>query len=118
MEKDYLSHLKKVIENPHSEQGVLIEQIRKVLLEYDITEQNDYNSKKISDIFKAYVSNHLMSNSKKQVPTGITSYDEVLGGLFLGEFVVIGARPGMGKTQLIVNIALNIAKQVPVLYYC
>jgi replicative DNA helicase len=117
MEKDFLPHLKRIIENPHHEQGVLMEQVRKVLLEYDIIDQNDYTSKKISDIFKEYASNHLTSNAKKQVPTGITSYDEALGGLFPGEFVVIGSRPGMGKTQLIVNMALNIAKQVPVLYY-
>lgn len=117
MRKDFLTDLKKIIENPHHEQGVLMEQVRKVLLEYDMIDQNDYTSKKISDIFKEYADNHLRSNSKKQVPTGISLYDEVLGGLFPGEFVVIGSRPGMGKTQLIVNMALNIAKQIPVLYY-
>jgi replicative DNA helicase len=117
MRKDFLTDLKKIIENPHNEQGVLMEHVRKVLLEYDMIDQNDYNSKKISDIYKEYAANHLRSNSKKQVPTGISLYDEVLGGLFPGEFVVIGSRPGMGKTQLIVNMALNISKQIPVLYY-
>jgi replicative DNA helicase len=117
MRKDFLTDLKKIIENPHHEQGVLMEQVRKVLLEYDLIDQNDYTSKKISDIYKEYAANHLRSNSKKQVPTGISSYDEALGGLFPGEFVVIGASPGMGKTQLIVNMALNISKQIPVLYY-
>ena len=29
-----------------------MEQVRKVLLEYDLIDQNDYTSKKISDIFK------------------------------------------------------------------
>ena len=50
MEKDFLPHLKRIIENPHHEQGVLMEQVRKVLLEYDLIDQNDYTSKKISDI--------------------------------------------------------------------
>ncbi len=82
MRKDFLTDLKKIIENPHHEQGVLMEQVRKVLLEYDIIDQNDYTSKKISDIYKEYAANHLRSNSKKQVPTGISLYDEVLGGYF------------------------------------
>jgi len=54
---------------------------------------------------------------KRLIKTGFEDYDEVFGGLVKGELVVIGSRPGMGKTQFIVNLCTNIAKEKkPVAY--
>jgi len=41
----------------------------------------------------------------------------MFGGFGLGEFIVIGGRPAMGKTQLLVNLSLNISQIIPVLYF-
>lgn len=41
------------------------------------------------------------------VPTGLTLYDKLTGGLQPGQMVVIGARPGMGKSTLMIQCALN-----------
>ena len=38
-------------------------------------------------------------------PTGLQAYDEITGGLHDGDLVVIGARPAMGKTALMVSMA-------------
>ena len=43
------------------------------------------------------------------LPTGYVGIDYVLNGLKGGDFVVIAARPSMGKTSLLLNIAQNIA---------
>ncbi len=43
------------------------------------------------------------------IKTGFEDYDKEFGGLLKGELVIIGARPGMGKTQFIVNLSANIA---------
>lgn len=40
------------------------------------------------------------------IPTGLTELDEVLGGLHNSDLIVIGARPSMGKTALLLNIGL------------
>ncbi len=45
------------------------------------------------------------------IRTGFEDFDSELGGFLKGELVVIGARPGMGKTQFIVNLCTNIASQ-------
>lgn len=44
------------------------------------------------------------------IPTGFYSIDKLMGGgLFRGEFTVIGARPGMGKTAIAIDIATHAA---------
>jgi len=42
-------------------------------------------------------------------PTGYTDLDNVINGLADEDFVVIGARPSMGKTAFAVNVAENIS---------
>src|SRR5690554_6455948 len=52
------------------------------------------------------------------ISSGFTTVDSLIGGFRTGEYVVIGGRPGMGKTQLLVNLAIQIsAQQIPVLYF-
>lgn len=43
--------------------------------------------------------------------TGMSDIDSTIVGMGEGDFIIIGARPGMGKTALGVNIAVNVAKQ-------
>ena len=44
------------------------------------------------------------------VPTGLVDLDKRILGLNPGELVLIAARPGMGKTAIALNIAMNVAK--------
>ncbi|MBO4354080.1 MAG: replicative DNA helicase [Clostridia bacterium] len=43
-------------------------------------------------------------------PTSYSSLDNVLVGMGKGDLILIGARPGMGKTSFAMNIAANVAK--------
>lgn len=43
------------------------------------------------------------------IPTGISSLDEITTGLNRSDMIVVGARPGMGKTSFALNIARNVA---------
>ena len=43
-------------------------------------------------------------------PTGFSALDRTIVGLGEGDLVLVGARPGMGKTSFAMNIATNIAK--------
>lgn len=47
---------------------------------------------------------------EKTIFTGVDIIDKDLGGLKSGEVTLIGGRPGMGKTTLALQIALNVAK--------
>ena len=43
-------------------------------------------------------------------PTNFSSLDRVLIGMGKGDLIVVGGRPGMGKTSFCMNIATNVAK--------
>ena len=49
--------------------------------------------------------------------TGIEPIDEHFGGLFPGEFIIMAARPGMGKTSLALQIADWIARSGRWVYF-
>lgn len=51
------------------------------------------------------------------IKTGFDYIDDKLRGFSPGELIVIGSRPSMGKTQLLINLALNISKESKTLYY-
>ena len=44
-------------------------------------------------------------------PTGFSGLDRVLAGMGKSDLVLVGARPGMGKTSFCLNIATNVAAQ-------
>ncbi len=44
------------------------------------------------------------------VPTGFNDIDRLLGGLQKSDLLILAARPGMGKTSLILNMAINAAR--------
>lgn len=47
----------------------------------------------------------------KGTPTGFSDLDKLLVGLGAGDLVLVGARPGMGKTSFAMNIATSSAKK-------
>jgi replicative DNA helicase len=44
------------------------------------------------------------------VPTGFTDMDKLLGGMQRSDLIILAARPGMGKTSLTLNVALNASR--------
>ena len=53
------------------------------------------------------------------VPTGFIDLDEILSGLHPSNLLIVGARPGMGKTSFALGLGVNVAKKanVPVLMF-
>ena len=47
------------------------------------------------------------------IPTGFSGLDKYLAGMGESDLILIGARPGMGKTSFAMNIATQVAQQTP-----
>ena len=45
------------------------------------------------------------------IPTGFSELDKIITGLNRSDLIIVGARPGMGKTAFALNIARNVAVQ-------
>lgn len=65
---------------------------------------------------------HLEAMAEREIvglPTGFVDLDELLGGLQASNLIVVGARPGMGKTSLAMNIVTHVGTQagVPTLVF-
>jgi len=43
------------------------------------------------------------------IPTGFDRYDRMTAGLHEGDLTIVAARPGMGKTAFVLNVATNLA---------
>lgn len=69
-----------------------------------------YTGSAMAKIFQEGLLARLAGAPLRCVSTGFADLDEKLrGGLFPGNLVVIGARPSMGKTALVMNILANAA---------
>ena len=55
--------------------------------------------------------------NKNIIPTGFKYFDEEFAGLSLGELLVIGGRPAMGKSLFVVNLVSNICEQESILFF-
>ncbi len=57
----------------------------------------------------AYLHEHL--GEPLGVPTGFSDLDKLLGGLQRSDLLIIAARPGVGKTSLMLSMGLNAARK-------
>ena len=51
------------------------------------------------------------------IHTGLPSYDLKYGGMYVSDLVVVAARPSMGKTALMLNIAYNAVRETSVVVF-
>ena len=61
------------------------------------------------DVFKTITENAERGALIIGTPTGYARLDDKTAGLHLGDLNIVAARPGMGKTSFVMNLAVNIA---------
>ncbi len=86
---------------------------------YDIRQgRENAGLKKVSEVMgSVYSSLAEAAKSGQQIPglsTGLADLDRAMMGLNRSDLILVAARPGMGKTSIALNIALNVAHQSPV----
>jgi replicative DNA helicase len=79
---------------------------------------NNSHSTSLSTLSKEIIQNiENKEGNKNIIPTGFKYLDEEFGGLSLGELVVVGGRPAMGKSQFVINLVANICDREPILFF-
>lgn len=63
----------------------------------------------LADSFDRLDELHKSSGGLRGVATGFTDLDKTLAGMQASNLIILAARPGMGKTTLAMNIAMNVA---------
>lgn len=81
----------------------------------------EYFTKKDADPYADYLEFAEAVYADKPLPgivkTGFFSLDSIIGGFKNAELIIIGGRPGSGKSSLALNIIYNIAKINKVLFF-
>lgn len=104
------------LDNQADDREILF-QLKQLLYEMELQNYTETETKNIADII--YENIQQLDNEKSHndvIKSGFDDLDKLVGGFRLGEFIVIGGRPAMGKTQFLINISLNISSSTPVLY--
>jgi replicative DNA helicase len=65
--------------------------------------------KAVSDFFERIEYLHEHKDEPLGIPSGYGDLDKMTGGLQRGDLIIIAARPGVGKTSLMLNMAYNAA---------
>lgn len=87
-------------------------QIRAIYEELEALEDDrDIESKTLSDITKENKDKYFKEREIKPLMLGFPALDDLLGGLEGGDMIVVGARPGVGKSAFVTQITSNLAKQ-------
>ncbi len=74
----------------------------------------------LGDSFDRLDDLHRNKGGIRGIPTGLRDFDKLIAGLQRSDLIIIAGRPSMGKTALMLNMALDIAtkaKQGAVLYF-
>jgi replicative DNA helicase len=106
-----------IISDENFTQAARLERIRRMLNDDSALAGSDIQPKGLKDLWiEGEISEDNPFNSQA-ILSGFGDLDRLTGGFLPGELVIVGGRPSMGKTQLLVNMALTIAKTYPVLYF-
>ena len=106
-----------VTEKAYSEEGEAATLVNYAeSLVFDIAQGRDSkNFRHISDVINdVYKNLHTMATegeSAQGTKTGFSGVDNILAGMGNSDLILVGARPGMGKTSFALNIATNVAVQ-------
>lgn len=116
MNRNIREKLLKLLNNERIDDGQLFTKIKELTEIHDVQEHK-FSTLMLNDLMSETLA--AMENQDYEpnsIKTGFKCLDRACGGFGLGEFIVIGARPGMGKTQFLVNLAVNMSVERKVLF--
>ena len=111
--KEYKARkLKSILSNMQITAAGIDSQIADLIGELEALKKNEKNrARQLSVIMGEYQDQYFKEQTGDKLYTGFSKLDDITGGLEGGDVIVIGARPGVGKSAFISQIILEIAKR-------
>ncbi len=117
MENALAIKIRTILDNNKDETDLSF-QLKRLVYEHELQFGSIRDSKSMSELYAENLSLAMgPSENNNIIKSGFTDLDKRTGGFSPGELIILGGRPGMGKTQMLVNLALNISLRVPVQYF-
>ena len=110
--KDYKAEtLRKLLSQTQVSAAGVEYQIADLIQELESLKRSEKSkSKKLSTIVGDYEDQYFREKKEAKLYTGFSKLDDITGGLEGGDVIVIGARPGVGKSAFTSQIILEMAK--------
>jgi replicative DNA helicase len=121
MKSEFVTSLQNILEasiSGNSDDNEILLKIRLLLNIMDERSTVSSETIHLSKLMDSALPKFLESNLNRiNLDSGLPSFDKKYGGLNLGELVILGARPGVGKTQFLLNVALLVSINHPVAFF-
>lgn len=119
MKNNILESINSILSNTEKETKIKVDEIANLIQGYksnQADEEDNYFS--LNELMSDSLSElKEQSISKDRIDIGFDNLKHLIHGFDLGEFIVLGGRPSMGKTTLLLNLALTISKSRPTLFF-
>lgn len=111
LQKDYKTRkLRDMIQRVVPNAGTVDSQIADLIRDLEALQDGEQIlSKSLPEIVKENRDKYFCDREEERMYIGFPKLDDLLGGLEGGDMIVIGARPGVGKSALVTQITSNIA---------
>lgn len=98
------------------EVGILLDRAEQLILDIS-SHKKDAKFTSVKDVLMDTVQNieNLVNNKGglTGIPTGFSDFDKLTNGLHPSDFIILAARPSMGKTAFALNVVQNVAIRAP-----
>ena len=114
----FRKRLQDISENPTFSDAYVFDKLSELLAENQHLALDQVKQPfSFSELVENSVSSLRIEQKEFECKSNIEHLDSITGGFGQGEFIIIGARPGIGKTKFLNHLALEAAKKFPVLYF-
>jgi len=114
----FRKRLQDICENQSFSDAFVFDKLSELLAENQHLATTDLTEPSVfGDLISDSISSLKIDRKNFEYKSNISYLDDITGGFGLGEFIIIGARPGMGKTKFLNYLALEGARKFPVLYF-
>lgn len=101
-----------IIQHTPIQSQTVVENVKDIVNRLEnLIQSKEKTANSVAELADRYKDTYFCEKAEKGIKTGIHGIDELVDELEKGDIVVIGARPSVGKSALVVQIATNIARQ-------